>query len=72
MYYVLWKTLITLPWGPETYVVLRISWLLPSAFPPPPPQPIAERDKKHCYPRYHHFRKLNEHHFKFPFFEDNR
>ena len=39
MSYLLWKTLTTLPWGPETYVVLRISWLLPSAFPPPPPPP---------------------------------
>ena len=39
MYYLLRKTLTTLPWGPETYVVLRISWLLPSAFPPPPLPP---------------------------------
>ena len=70
MSYLLWKTLTTLPWGPEIYVVLRLSWLLPLAF--SPPQPIAKRDKKLCYPRYHHFRKLNEHHFKFPFFEDNR
>ena len=57
MSYLLWKTLTTLPWGPETYVVLRLSWLLPLAF--SPLQPIAERDKKLCYPRYHHFRKLN-------------
>ena len=51
------------------------AYFLASAFGlprPPPPQPIAERDKKHCYPRYHHFRKLNEHHFKFPFLEDNK
>lgn len=43
MSYLLWKTLTTLPWGPETYVVLRLSWLLPLAF--SPPQLIAERDK---------------------------
>ena len=45
MYYVLWKTLTTLPWGPETYVVLRISWLLPSAFPPLPPNRLPNATK---------------------------
>ena len=43
MSYLLWKTLTTLPWGPETYVVLRISWLLPSASPPPNRLPNATK-----------------------------